>query len=567
MAQKKTVLVIAIAAGLFAAALVAAFFIFSGSPFFEGGEGGGLARYGRVLREFDLLLSASKNESGVSNIKLLEDKLKLLEKLNKQKPDLQKELSLLKRKREYSKYVRGYRAIYEKELYAALKKYPATIQLFALAVEKELENAEVPYGITNVISAIHIGENIGNKIGENYKSAGQNAYAAETFLSGTAELFSGKEKELLFVDAALLSIILNGAQGGKLKDAEIVFFPLQLQEAQSVNTFRFAAEYAYDTGAFALSSRLFAALPEAALDRAADASFLSGDIAGASALWLLSDDERSLYNYAAFADDANEKTSALEKIIARDTGGNTSGNSSGNTGGNKAALSAAYTLYTRLLDDERAAAFLASSHKTADDALLDLELWRRSEKNYPSDRSLAEMWRLLGRHKASSEIYAYAAWYFARERRYDELSLLLKNARLPASDFSVRTDTSLLPLVYWEAFESARLHHASAGAKAVDTERAIDALEAYSASNGRPWFAEANIALYLEAEHSWTAALQRYYNALTQVELPQNKARILEGVARCHGAQGRPAEARIALEEALLLDPDNLRVRTSLGRR
>jgi tetratricopeptide (TPR) repeat protein len=160
------------------------------------------------------------------------------------------------------------------------------------------------------------------------------------------------------------------------------------------------------------------------------------------------------------------------------------------------------------------------------------------------------MWRLIGRHKASGEILSYAAWYFARERSYDELSLLLKNARLPGAE------ADAAPLAYWEAFDAARVS---------DNGKAIEILEAYSKANGYPWFAEANIGLYLEAERSWAAAERKYYNALSRTELPRIQARILERISRCHTAQGRPNEARAALEEALLLDPDNLKARTGLS--
>ena len=177
----------------------------------------------------------------------------------------------------------------------------------------------------------------------------------------------------------------------------------------------------------------------------------------------------------------------------------------------------------------------------------DLELWRRTANKYPPDRSVAEMWRLLGRHRKEAELYEYAAWYFARERRYDELSLLLKNAALQEQKSPA--------LDYWNVFQAAR----AAGP--------VDGVELLLAASGakRPWFTEANIGRFYEAGRSYAAAERHYYYALVNADTGRDKARILDRISRCLTAQGKTVEARAVLEEALAFDPENLTVRSALN--
>ena len=497
------------------------------------------ARFQRELREYDALFEASKETGasgetpiGTSNeaaylrhYDLLEKKLAAIGRLNGNPrfSTLQTTLSLLKRQRVFAKYDRNFRGQYEEHLGAAEKKYPATVQLQTLSAEAALKN-----GLPTIADALNGG-------------AGRGGPSVETFLAAATESYSGKEREHLLVDAALLSIVsgMNGISDGEYRDTNAVLYPLDLRKAESVNTFRFAAEYAYDRGDFPLSSRLFAALPgTGALERAGDALFLGGDTDGARELWRLSADANSLYNYASLSEGAEQMT-ALETLLTQ------------YADPSKPSFIAALTLYTRLLSDERAAAVLGTSPYTAQNPLLDLELWRRTEKNYPVDRALAGMWLLTGRHIKAPPVYEYASWYFGRKRQYEELALLLKNAALQG----IAADNRILR--YWQIMLDARTQ---------DHNTVREALAALRSESGeQPWFVSANIGRLYEAERSWKNAADHYRAALANAPENPDKSRLLQRLAVCLTAQGRNTEAFAALEEAVSLDPANAAVRSALN--
>jgi hypothetical protein len=488
---------------------------FMGVPFW--GEKDFAARFQKNLLEYDLLFSASAEKDYLRNYRVLEKKLLSIEKLNdsRQFSTLQTTLSLLKRERAFSKYDKNFRARYENNLLSAERKYPQTVLLRALYLENALKN-----GIPTISDALRINEGHG--------------LLAETVLAAVTESYDGEKRERLIVDAALLSVVASG----EYRDTSVVLYPLDLRQAESLNTFRFAAEYAYDAGNFPLSSRLFAALPDMnALERAGDALFLDGDTAGARELWLLSSNAKSLYNYASFSDDKDEQITVLEKLLAQ------------YAEPSEPAFISGLILYTRLLSDERAAAVLGTSPRTAEIPMLDLELWRRTEKMYPPDRALAGMWLLIGRHIGQAQIYEYASWFFGRERQYDELALLLKNASLQGIDSRM--------LQYWQIMLDARTGDYRSG------REALSAL-GYETEE-QPWFVSANIGRFYEAERSWKNAAEHYYMALSNAVRNRDKSRVLQRIAVCLVAQGRNSEARSVLEEAVLLDPSNLNARAALN--
>jgi tetratricopeptide (TPR) repeat protein len=478
------------------------------------------SRFQQQLREYDALFEASKADSYLRNYASLEKKLRSLEKLNatRQFATLQTTLSLLKRERAFVKYEKNFQPRYENNLRAAEKKYPHTVQLQALSIESTLKN-----GIPTIQDALKLEDGRGSQF-------------IQTFLSVIAEQYRAEEKELLLVDAALLSV----TAAPEYRDPTVVLYPLDLRQAESMNTFRFAAEYAYDAGNFPLASRLFALIPyDDALERAGDALFLGDDPDGARELWLLSSNANSLYNYASLSGDPVEKMATLEKLLAQ------------YSDPSQQSFLSGLILYTRLASEERAVAVLGASPYTAQIPLLDLELWRRTEKNYYPDRSLTELWRLIGRHVKDAQIYEYAAWYFGKSRRYEELALLLKNASLQGIDGK--------PLQYWRIMLDARSRD--------DHSTVRDALSALYEPAEPPWFARANAGRFSEAARSWQNAVDHYHRALAGTDNPQTKSRILQRIAACLAALGRNGESRSALEEAVSLDPANLSARSALNAR
>jgi hypothetical protein len=522
-----------------------------GAPFW--GERDHAARFQKALREYDALFAASISvgESSLRNRALLERKLAAVEKLNG-KPafaTLQTTLSLLKRERVFSQYDAHFRKRYEQNLLAAAQKYPQTVQLEALALEDALKN-----GLPAIADALKMNE------GRDHFAETMISTLAQSFDSDNDGADAGEKREHLLVDAALLSVVVAG---GAYRDTNAVLYPLDARAAESVYTRRFAAEYAYDAGDFPLASRLFAALPDDnALERAGDALYLGGDTDGARELWLLSSkvsidvssNANSLYNYASLSEDAAEQMAALEKLLAPASDADPDApSSSPDAPIIGAPFSAGLVLYTRLLNDERAAATLGTSPRTGRTPLLDLELWRRTEKTYTPARALAEMWLLTGRHMRDPRVYEYAAWFFARERQYEELALLLKNAALQGVDSRM--------LRYWQVMRDAQTGDNK------QTREALSALyhEHEEYEQDAPWYIAANRGRLYEAERSWKNAADAYYAALSAAG-NRDKSRILQRIAVCLAVQGRNTEARGALEEAVSLDPANLNARAALNR-
>jgi tetratricopeptide (TPR) repeat protein len=179
-----------------------------------------------------------------------------------------------------------------------------------------------------------------------------------------------------------------------------------------------------------------------------------------------------------------------------------------------------------------------------------VELWRRTEKNYPPDRALAEMWLLIGRHIKEPFVYEYASWYFGRERQYEELALLLKNAALHgAADYRMPR--------YWQIMLDARTQDHNA------VREALAAI--YDEPGEHPWFVSANMGRLYEAERSWKNALDHYRIALANAPKDADKSRLLQRMAGCLSAQGRTGEAFAVLEEAVSLDPANPAIRSALN--
>jgi tetratricopeptide (TPR) repeat protein len=159
----------------------------------------------------------------------------------------------------------------------------------------------------------------------------------------------------------------------------------------------------------------------------------------------------------------------------------------------------------------------------------------------------------LERYPETEYLYDWGAWYFDRQRRYDETAMLLKTAA--RRNFSG----------YWMDFYQA-LQYIREGN--LDAAEDLLAEAAVAAAQDDQWAAFANWGRVLEALRAPARALEHYERAMAAVvEVDEHTAsRIQVRVAHCLRTLGRIAESRRALEYALDLNPDNLTARLELGR-
>jgi tetratricopeptide (TPR) repeat protein len=322
----------------------------------------------------------------------------------------------------------------------------------------------------------------------------------------------------------------------------------------------FLGEYAYDFGNLLQAAAIFSRVAgEGALLRSADALWLGGRAENARNIWLTLGGPyetapaapeiraRSLYNLAAAAPTQEERERGFARLSEE--------------GRHNAALARepAYlyglAAHSRTLAPYEALALLDAREPGEGPelgALMDLELLRRRGELWTPDRTVAETWVLLGRYPRDGRLYRWAAWYFCRQRRYDEAAILVETAahqdlRGPWLDLTA----GLLDM------EAGRLDQA---------EERLRALEP-----GKPWQAQANLGLILERRRSPFAALEQYETAAASLADsaagdPRAASRLQLRIAGCLRTLGRTEESRRALRYSLDLNPDNLAARLELRR-
>jgi tetratricopeptide (TPR) repeat protein len=331
----------------------------------------------------------------------------------------------------------------------------------------------------------------------------------------------------------------------------------------------FLGEYYYDFGDPLRAATMFnRAGSEEGLLRSADALWLGGAVENARNIWLaLGKAEpagppamRSFYNLAVSAPAAEER----ERWFAR----------AYEAGREDSALRREppyyYSLiaHTRTLPPYEALAILDNGEAEGGGpgSLRDLEVLRRRGELWPLDRTVAETWLLLGRHPEDGRLYQWAAWYFERQRRYDEMAMLVKNAGYrgiggPWLDLSAGL----------RDMEAGRPGQAEERLRAIAADPAARAV----------WQAEANLGLLLEARRAPAEALQHYNIAAANLGIGNSAdgnsadgrvrdrraaGRLQLRIAGCLRALGRAEESRRALLYSLDLYPDNPVARLELRR-
>ena len=340
---------------------------------------------------------------------------------------------------------------------------------------------------------------------------------------------AGTAASACLVDAALLRLIRDDASGARAL------------MAGADRYVRFLAELEYDFGDPAKAASMFSRLPdEDSLARRADSLFLAADSAGARATWraLLAacgGSPRSagvLFNLAATADGEAERREYSNRLLA-----------------SFPADARAVILYSRLDPGATGSAVLDRAERLNADVLILLERIRREAATVGPDRTVARLWLLMNATAPDERVERWAAWYMETYRKHDDLAALLSSARRRREGAS------------WIDF-----HEALAAARSSRTSEARELLE--RAGNGQTaWHQVADLGVVEEFARSPRKALEAYGIAAALAAEDEDKSALRVNMARCLSALGKDAEARLALEYAISLDPGNLRARTELRKR
>jgi len=483
------------------------------------------------------------------------------EKLNRELNRLEKKaigveswLSVIKRRRTLARNFPPFTENYRASINRALKAYPASQPLAAIAaaalvkdkaVNKETENALRGFlpllkdaDFNKLRLYLHI------LLGDFKNSQKAAALPADISSDGTEmitqnliimKILNGKNNDIK-------DNSVNGASpSGYNAAADIQAFINS--SSPSADFIRFAAEYNYDFGDIRRAAVLFSHLEgDWALGRQADSIYLAGFPSSARSLWLIlsaSPDERSLYNLAVTADSQQEAEVFLKKIIDINSGSLTN------------SRQFALIRYSRMLPNTQAVALLEKTDnvKPSDFPYVDLEICKRKTESQQPARKIAETWLLLDRHFDDEDLYRWASWLMAFQRDYGELNILLKRR---VSD-------------HYQESESFKTYKSVLLMRDGEIDEALSLLRSIPDENSE-WFVYANRGRIFEAQRSFSNAFEQYNLAVEKK--PDNKAasKIYYNTARCFTALSRPADARTSLENALNFDPDNLTARLEYER-
>jgi tetratricopeptide (TPR) repeat protein len=490
--------------------------------------------FSRILREYDISAEVfTGTEREYENLN------RELDRLEKRTIGVESWLSVLKRRRALASRYPPLRGNYSASINRALKTYPSSAPLAAIAaaalvkdtaINNETENALrgfLPLLAENDLNRLRLSLHV--LLGD-FKSPQKAAVLPASLLSDGTEVITQN---------LIIMKILN-SNSNAAADIQAVIN----SSSPSENFIRFAAEYNYDFGDIRRAAVLFSHLEgDYALGRQADSIYLAGFPDSARSLWLILSAvpneltpkeraplERSLYNLAVTADNAQEAASYLKKMIDMDSISVTDSHQFG------------LIRYSRLLPNTQALAVLEKTEKLKPSAFpfIDLEICKRRTESQQPARKIAEAWLLLDRHFENEDLYRWASWLMTFQRDYDELTILLKRH---VSDQYQSSE--------WAAFyKSVQLMHKG------EIDTAFNLLRAIPEENAG-WYVYANIGRIFEAQRSHLRAIEQYGLAIEKKPDNKTASRIHYNMARCFTAIGRAFDTRKALEDALNFDPDN----------
>jgi len=504
--------------------------------------------FSRILREYDI-----SAELYTGTEKEYENLNRELGRLEKKAIGVESWLSVLKRRRALAHRYPPSMGNYRASINRALKEYPSSQPLAALAaaalikntaVTKETETALrgfLPLLTDDNFSKLRLSIHV--LLGDFQDPQKAAALPADLLSDGTESI----TQNLIILKIlnpksanANIGIDDNGSAGyNAASDIQAVIN----SSVPSRNFIRFAAEYNYDFGDIRRAAVLFSRLEgDWAIGRQADCFYLAGFPSSARSLWLIlsaAPDERSLYNLAVTADSPQEASVYLKKIIDMDSASFTS------------SRQFALIRYSRLLPTAQAVAVLEKTDKLkpSDFPFVDLEVCRRKTESQQPARKVAEAWMLLDRHPEDEDLYKWVSWLMVFQREYDELNILLKRN---VSD-------------NYQSSEWTKLYKSIQLMREGDIDSALDLLREIPEDSAR-WYVYANRGRIFESLRSFSKAVEQYNFAVEKNPEKKLASKILFNTARCYTAISRPADAILALEDAINLDPDNLSARLEYER-
>ncbi|WP_461255708.1 hypothetical protein [Treponema sp. R80B11-R83G3] len=460
-----------------------------------------------------------------------------LDRLEKKAISVESWLSILKRRRILAKNHTPSEEIYRSSINKALKAYPKSEPVIAIAAASLVKNSAVtreiesqlrdwlPFIIEPSFNDLRLSLYV--LLGDFNSPQKANALPANLYAGGT---------ESAAVNLAILKA-LRGDYHGAASDIQTL-----LNSEPSLQAVRFAAEYNYDFGDLLRSAELFASLnTNDAMLRQADALYLAGFPQNAMAIWLILaniQNEISLYNLAVTSEDLGLAADFLDKLVNLEVLSNSDSRQFG------------LIRYSRLFDNAKALTLLRGnkSFSPNDYPYIDLEICKRIVQGQNPGFQIAQSWLLLDRHEKNKDLYQWVCRLFFFQRSYDEALILLNRMdQLQINEKWVDVYKALYYMV----------------------EGKLDAAEELL----RPllfqepdWYDFANYALVLESTRTFGRALEQYKLAAENLQDNKSAARIQIHIARCFTALKRQADARQALLYALELDPDNLTASLELDR-
>ena len=494
--------------------------------------------FSRILREYDVsagLFTGTEKE--------LEKLNRELDRLEKKTIGVESWLSVLKRRRALARDYPPFTANYRDSINRALKAYPSSQPLAALAaaalVKDTAINNDAEKTLRGFLSLLTYGDfnklrlSLHVLLGD-FKNPQKAAVLPADISSDGTEIIT-QNLIIMKILSPQLSVENNDTDNSAV--AYNVVYDIQAvinSSYPSANFIRFAAEYNYDLGDIRRSAVLFSRLEgDWAIGRQADCLYLAGYPQSARSLWLILSaipDERSLYNLAVTTDNAQEASGYLKKIIDMDSVSFTN------------SRQFALIRYSRFLPSTQAVAVLEKTDKLKPSAFpfIDLEICRRKTESQQPARKIAEAWMLLDRHFEDDDLYRWVAWLMVFQREYDELNILLKR----------HVSDSYQSSEWLNFYKSVQLMHEG------EIDTAMNLLQSITEENAE-WYVYANRGRIFEALRSFSLALGQYNFAVEKK--PENKiaSKIKYNIARCFTALSRPTDAHLALEDALNLDPDN----------